>query len=152
MNGVNEHANALCQTSMDFARQWATLMLEGAQRMGQAQTESMRSMLSDATRIAADMATTRDPAQMFATWPRFVQDGARRSAESAGAVVSTAIDVQAGLLRLMQEAVPEWNRQIMGGVEDMARIAATAGGIGSIASVRGEAATEAHPHRVRRAA
>jgi hypothetical protein len=136
MSSAAEQFNAICKVNLDAARQYATMCVEGAQRMLQVPIEAAGEFFGKGSDQFTTMWRESSLSKALADWPTVYQDNMQKAMDVTRAYLETVTRVQTEFARSIQEQAVLVNKNVVEGVQALA----------SAASASSEIATGAVRH------
>jgi Phasin protein len=151
MSSAAEQFNAIYKANLDAARQYATMSVEGAERMLQLPIEATREFVIKGSDQFTTMWLDTSLFKALADWPALYQDNMQKAMDVARTYLETATKAQSELARFIQEQAAITNKSLLEGVQALANAASAESEIAASAiaasAIRPAAELAEHKHK-----
>ena len=130
-----EQLIALNKANLEVATRFATVALEGAERILDLQLKAAKSAFADTVENAKALAEVKDLQQFAALKDSIGQPSMEKAAAYAKSVYDVTSETQAEITKLVEEQIGEFNKQIVANLDKMVQSAPAGSEVG-VAAVK----------------
>lgn len=149
MSSVAEQFDAICKVNLDTARQYATMSVEGAERLLQLPIEAAREFFVKGSDQFTTTWRETSFSKALADWPTVYQDNVQKANDVTRTYLETVAQAQAEFARLLQEQAALANKNFVEGVQALANATSAGSEIATSAITH---AAEPAEHKPKKAA
>ena len=130
-----EQLTAWNKANLDAAVRFAGIALDGAERMLEVQLKAAKSAFADGQQHAKTLAEVKDPQDFAQLKNTLVQPNLEKATSYVKSMYDVATATQTEISKLFEEQIAEFNRQVVTGLDKMAKTA-PAGSEVAVAAVK----------------
>jgi len=125
-----EQLIALNKANVETALRFASVALDGAEKLLELQMKTAKSALADGIQSARALTSVRDFDQLAALKETVVQPSIEKATAYAKEVYDVATETQADLSKLVEEQVSEFNKQMISALDQIVKTAPAGSEVG----------------------